>query len=88
MIPITPRGDKVSRAHAVSPQVEAGNVYLPGTANDQGTGYDRARTDAWVQGLVDEAASFPNAKNDDQVDALTQALARAAKPGPRVRVLG
>jgi len=30
VIAVEPRGDKLTRAHAISPQVEAGNVYLPG----------------------------------------------------------
>lgn len=30
----------------------------------------------WVGGLIDEAAGFPNATHDDQVDALSQALNR------------
>jgi predicted phage terminase large subunit-like protein len=70
-------GDKVNRAHAVTPQIEAGNVYLPGAPNTEGTNYDRTRTSRWVQDLVDEAAAFPNAAHDDQVDALTQALHHA-----------
>jgi len=88
ILAIVPKGDKVTRAHAASTHVEAGNVYLPGAANSNNTGYDRARTEQWVQTFVDEAASFPKAAHDDQVDALTQALARADNPGPRIRVLG
>jgi predicted phage terminase large subunit-like protein len=60
IIAINPEGGKVSRAHAVSPDVEAHNVYLPKTA--------------WAQDVIDEAAAFPNAANDDDVDAMTQAL--------------
>ena len=88
LIPITPVGDKIGRAHAVSPRVEAGNVHLPGFSNADGTGYDRARTPAWVQALVEEATLFPASRHDDQVDALTQALLRIAAPGPRIRWLG
>ena len=29
---VDPKGDKVARARAVAPEVEAGNVYLPGMA--------------------------------------------------------
>jgi phage terminase large subunit-like protein len=35
-------------------------------------------TPGWVQALVEECAAFPNASNDDQVDALSQALSRLA----------
>lgn len=65
LVPVEPRGTKVARAQAITPALEAGNVYLPhpGIA-------------PWVDGLVEEAASFPNGPHDDQVDALTQALDR------------
>lgn len=66
LIPVEPRGGKVVRAEAVSPLPEAGNVYLP------------PLTVPWVTDLITEAASFPNATHDDQVDALTQALAHLA----------
>jgi predicted phage terminase large subunit-like protein len=72
--PVNPRGDKVARARAVAPEVESGNVYLPGMANAEGTNYDPLQTLDWVKGLVEECASFPNAAHDDRVDALSQAL--------------
>lgn len=65
LIAVTPHESKEARAAAVSPFVEAGNTYLPDPA-----------VAPWVLGLVEETASFPNAAHDDQVDALTQALAR------------
>ena len=65
LIPINPEGGKVARAHAVSPQIESGNVYLPHPA-----------TAPWVDGFIEEVAAFPNGRNDDQVDAMTQALNR------------
>lgn len=88
LIPVTPRGDKVTRAMAVSPQVEAGNIHLPGAANASGTGYDPTCTPRWVQGFVEETAGFPAAAYDDQVDAFTQAITCLDQPGPRLRVLG
>ena len=63
IIPIIPTESKYSRAQAVANLVEAGNVHLPARA-------------AWTQGLLYELAAFPNGANDDQVDALTQALNR------------
>lgn len=65
LIAVNPGGGKEVRAHAVSPQIEAGNVYLldPEVA-------------AWVAGFIDECAAFPQGANDDQVDAMTQALLR------------
>lgn len=64
LVPVNPQGGKESRAAAVSPMVEAGNVWLPPATVD------------WVPGLIEEAAGFPNATHDDQVDSLTQALTR------------
>src|SRR5919199_90610 len=81
IVAVSPRGDKVARARAIAPELEAGNVYLPGRPNRDGSGYDPLGTPAWVQALVDEAASFPNAAHDDQVDALSQALLRLAGGG-------
>ncbi|HEY6344438.1 MAG TPA: phage terminase large subunit [Bryobacteraceae bacterium] len=65
IIPVNPEGGKVARAAAVSPLVEAGNVYLPHP--------DYA---PWVNDFIEECAAFPNGAHDDQVDAMTQALLR------------
>ena len=61
ILPVKPLGDKVARAHAVSPLVESGRVFLPDQAS-------------WLRELIDEVTSFPAAPHDDQVDAMTQAL--------------
>ena len=63
VIPIKPKESKVARAQSVTPQIESGNVFLPKYA-------------AFVDDLIEECASFPNSANDDQVDALSQALNR------------
>lgn len=60
---VSGKGSKIARASAVSPYIEAGNVYLP----------DPDIFD-WVGDYVEELATFPNAANDDQVDATSQAL--------------
>jgi predicted phage terminase large subunit-like protein len=65
LIEVTPEGGKIARAHAVSPQVEAGNIYLPHPA-----------IAPWVEVFLEETAAFPNGRHDDQVDAMTQALNR------------
>lgn len=75
MIAVPPDGDKQARAHAVSPYVESGNVYLPHPA-----------LFPWVEKLIESCAAFPNAANDDDVDALTQAL-RKLLGGSRPRNL-
>jgi predicted phage terminase large subunit-like protein len=65
LLPITPQGGKVARAHAVSPLIEAGNVYLP-----------HPDWQPWVRDFIEECVQFPNGAHDDQVDAMTQALLR------------
>ena len=74
LVPVQPQGGKETRAAAVSPLVEAGNVWLP------------PATVPWVGALVEEAAAFPQGSNDDQVDALSQALAylHITRPAQRV----
>lgn len=67
IIPVNPRGSKEARLQAVAPYFESGDVWFPHPADCP-----------WVRELVEELVSFPNADNDDQVDALTQALDRAS----------
>jgi len=62
---INPKGSKEVRANAVTPEVAAGMVHLP---------HPSEPGNEWVHKYLDEMAKFPNAKNDDQVDATTQAL--------------
>lgn len=63
IIPVKPEGGKVARVNAVSPHIESGNVFLPRQAE-------------WLHDFVEECASFPKGKHDDQVDAMSQALNR------------
>lgn len=63
LVPIEPDGSKLARAHAVTHVWEAGNVWLP-----------HPDIAPWVKDLVGELTAFPAAANDDQVDAMTQAL--------------
>lgn len=74
---VIPQGDKINRAHSAYVQIESGNVYLPGAPNHDHTGCDQTQTPHWVQHLIEETAVFPRGTNDDQVDALTQALNHA-----------
>ena len=68
LIEVNPIGGKLARASAVSPQIEAGNVYLPDP-----------EIKPWVYDFIEECASFPHGANDDQVDAMSQALSRLEK---------
>lgn len=69
LLPVNPMGGKTVRAQAVSPLVEAGNVYLP-----------HPEYAPWVNDLIEECAAFPNGAHDDQVDAMTQAILRWNQP--------
>lgn len=65
IIAVTPHDSKVGRAQAVSPLIEAGNVYVPlGKAGDD---------------FIEELVAFPYGVNDDQVDQATQYLSRHIK---------
>src|SRR5690606_11791629 len=66
------KGSKEARAQAVTPDVAARYVYLP---------HPDEHGNEWVHAYIDEMAKFPNAKNDDQVDATTQALLRLRVTG-------
>lgn len=63
IIPVEPMGGKVVRTQAVAPYFEAGNVYLPAP-----------ELAPWIGDVVEEFVKFPNAQNDDDVDAMSQAL--------------
>lgn len=66
IIPVNPKESKFARASAVAPFIEAGNVLLP----------EREIALFDVDGFIDEAAGFPRAAHDDQVDEASQALQR------------
>lgn len=63
LIPFTPDTDKVSRARAVSPLWEGGNIQMPERSH-------------WVSDFVDQCAVFPKGKLKDKVDTMSQALLR------------
>jgi predicted phage terminase large subunit-like protein len=63
IIAVRPDGTKEARAHAVSPLIESGAVFLP----------DK-QTAPWIDDFVEECAAFPKGVYDDQVDCCTQAL--------------
>jgi predicted phage terminase large subunit-like protein len=65
LVAVDPEGSKISRAWAVTPMIEGGNVWLPHPA-----------IAPWVKGFLLECSRFPFGKHDDDVDAMTQALMR------------
>jgi predicted phage terminase large subunit-like protein len=60
-IGIKPEGDKEERMAAQSVSIEAGQVYLPEEA-------------PWLAKFLGPVLAFPNARNDDVVDSLSQFL--------------
>jgi predicted phage terminase large subunit-like protein len=56
-----PEGDKVTRFLAQASRIEAGEVVLPHSAT-------------WLADFISEIVGFPNARYDDQADALAQLL--------------
>ena len=63
LVAVQPQGGKLSRAQAILPLVEAGNVRLP-------------RGAPWLEEFLAECDTFPVGVHDDQVDAMSQALTR------------
>lgn len=63
VIAISPTESKQARAFAITPECEAGNVWLPHPSICN-----------WIDGFIEELAQFPNSAYNDQVDACTQAL--------------
>jgi len=61
VLPVKVDSDKLARAQAVTPLVEAGRVFLPESA-------------PWLGDFLDELAAFPSGVHDDIVDSTTQAL--------------
>ena len=68
-IPYRPKEDKVVRVALVLPIFYAGRVFL----------VSKEGRNSWIESYINELASFPNGRFDDQVDSLVQAL-RWAEP--------
>ncbi|MBN9658641.1 MAG: phage terminase large subunit [Acidobacteria bacterium] len=76
LIAVKPEGSKLARASSVSPQFEAGQVFVPHQ--------DECR---WVDELLLEWTSFPAAAHDDEVDSASQALSYLAKQRTQTRLI-
>lgn len=64
-VAVNPIGGKIARAAALSPEIEAGNWYLPHPLLQE-----------WVKSFLSEASAFPVGLNDDQCDMISQSGAR------------
>lgn len=71
ILAVTPEGGKHSRAAAVQPQVEAGQVFLPRPRFADG---HLNLEHPWVEDFIEQCSIFPVGEYDDDVDALTQLL--------------
>jgi hypothetical protein len=60
VIAVNPEGGKVSRMMAAAPEFQAHNSFFD-------------RTGAWTNKAIDQLCNFPNARNDDISDAISQA---------------
>jgi hypothetical protein len=61
-------GDKIMRLHGQTAKLEGGFLLVPKEA-------------PWLDTYINELVSFPNAKNDDQVDSTVFALAWSTPTG-------
>ena len=61
ILPIEAKGDKQTRAHAVTGLIESGRVWIPEAAE-------------WLDDFLDEVGQFPRGAHDDQVDTMVYAL--------------
>jgi len=59
--------DKITRLHAIADVFASGMVWAP--------------TTRWAAEVIEEVAGFPNARNDDFVDTVSQAITRFRKGG-------
>ena len=69
VIPIVPKGAKELRVSTAAAQAQAGRLFLP------------KKPLPWLDSLERQMFGFPNAKNDDLVDALAQVLIWYAQGG-------
>jgi predicted phage terminase large subunit-like protein len=76
IVPYSPKESKEARASSITPNIEAGNVWLPDP-----------ELAPWVMDYVEEWAVFPNGANDDQIDCTSQMLIRFAKSKTFLEVL-
>jgi predicted phage terminase large subunit-like protein len=62
------RADKMMRLNIVSSIIAKGLVYLP----ESDTNENMVKT--WIEPFVNQVCAFPEVRNDDYVDSMTQAL--------------
>jgi predicted phage terminase large subunit-like protein len=74
IIEINPQGGKTARLFAAAPEWEAGDWFVD-------------RNAAWTEAFIEQLTMFPNARNDDMCDAMSQAASWLLKRrGSGVRI--
>lgn len=72
LIPVEPLGSKEARMSAATPDIEAGNVYLPYPYDEKGAVIPERQ---WVLDYIEEMAHFPEEPND-RGDATSQLIVK------------
>lgn len=62
------RADKTARLNLVSPIIAKGLVYLPESDTNKN------QVKSWIEPFLNQICAFPEVRNDDYVDSMTQAL--------------
>ena len=70
ILPIKVDSDKITRAHASTPMIEAGHVHVKAGAR-------------WLRKFTDQMTAFPHDKHDDIVDSVTQFINWVRRQGSR-----
>ena len=74
IISVNPEGDKVSRANALTPMFQGGNVYFPDEKANIRDANNNPIDYSWVPQVKEFFRTFPKNKYKDDVDAATQAI--------------
>jgi len=68
--PITPRGDKTNRGHAIVDLFTDGMIYAPAMVDEHGN----VKFREWAEMVINDCAEFPHGSHDDVYDTVTQCL--------------
>lgn len=75
------KGDKLSRAYAITSIFEGGQVWAPGKVDGDTTKYR-----SWAEKVIDQMGKFPKDKHDDLTDAVVHGLKYLRDTGMLLRV--
>lgn len=72
--PVTPVGPKETRMSVASPQIRAGQIYVPAQGPCADVAQPRCPAPSWIDEFLGEVAHFPMGSRKDLVDSLSQFL--------------